>query len=238
MNKERAEDLSFCFDEKGYDFTPKWPLASDKRAWLGRVSLPDMFCDVKKRKEEIEGYESRILELPVNLIKERDILKNLHIENIVISHQLNLFYDVSKRCSGGPLEWIGFSEGLGTLEDLCHTDNLLAVLPEILTAIRKADSDKARYDSFRPSYERAISSGLANMPDDPLEVLRGMQLIKGVLESQKELYVFRGVWQPISEGERRTFLDAIGGRSNTFQIIQNMRQDSRHSISHERLYPR
>lgn len=237
MNESTPNDLNLCLDEKGYDFSPKWPLASDKRAWLGRVSLPVMFEVIRKRKEEVERYESYNSEFPIALIEERNILKRLHIEDIVISPQLNLFYDVSKRCSGGPLEWIGFSKGLGTLEDLCHIDNLLAVLPEILKVIRKADSNKVYYESLRPSYESSIPFELTNIPEDPLEVLRGMQLIKGVLESQKELYVFRGVWQPISEGEIKTFLDAIGGRANTFQIIQNMRQDSRYSISHERLYP-
>jgi len=223
MNKEQLEDLSFCPDEKGYDFTPKWPLASDKRAWLGRVSLSDIFAEYR---------DPRKLEEDRNKLTDK-----LRLDDIVINPQLNLFYDVSKRCSGGPLEWIGFSEGLGTLEDLCHTDNLLAVMPEVLAAIRKSDQDKNFLKSFS-LYHKQSTLEFANIPDDPLQILRGMMLIKSVLESKKELYVFRGIWQPISEGEIRTFLSSIGGGgSKTYQIIQDMRQDSRYSISHERLYP-
>ncbi|MDD5735085.1 MAG: phage/plasmid primase, P4 family [Methanothrix soehngenii] len=201
---------------KGYDFTPKWPLASDKRTWLGQLKLDSI----------IEIYE------------------NFHwFENLVIDTNLNVFYDAGEQCSGGPLELIGNCEGLGSLGELCNTDSLLSVLPEVMQAINivnnkiyaKARKYSGSCDEAGRKHRLELLGAAVSLPRSPVEVLRGMQLVKSVLETN-ELYVYRGVWQPISDSEVAKFLDALGEPDPVLRI-RDMKKDSKFTFSLTRLYP-
>lgn len=201
---------------KGYDFTPKWPLASDKRMWLGQLRLDNI----------IEVYDNF-----------------RWFKDLVIDSELNVFYDVGERCSGGPLELIGNCEGLGSLGSLCNIDTLLPVLPEVMKSINKingriytqAQRYSGSYDEAGKKHRSELLGTVVSLPRSPVEVLRGMQLIKSVLET-KELYVYRGVWQPINDSEVAIFLDALG-EPDPAHIIRDMRKDSKFTFSLSRLYP-
>jgi len=242
------EDKNLCHGDKAYDFTPYWPLASDERTWLGQLRIVDI----------IENYG------------------NDHwYPEIVVDDNLNLFYDPSEMCSGGPLELMAAYEGLGNLRELCNPDSLLAALPEILEAVKRNGQGKrpeyyekpepifqregeskakfvirqteAKYEQNTLAYQRSLEAKekalrspkqIVSLPDDEISILRGMQLIKSSVETN-QLFVYRGTWQPITETEVGTFLDAItGGDSKKIKkAITAIKQDSRNSLSLGRLYP-
>ena len=217
VNKDSDNDLhNNPTGVKGYDFTPKWPLASDERAWLGQLKLDNI----------IEVYD------------------NFHwFKDLIVNNKLNVFYDVGEQCSGGPLELIGNCEGLGSLGELCNTDTLLSVLPEVMKAIStfngkiyaEAQKYSSSYDKAGQKHRSEILDSVVFLPQSPVKMLRGMQLIKSVLET-KELYVYRGVWQPISDSEVAVFLDALGEPDPAFRI-RDMKKDSKFTFSLSRLYP-
>ena len=64
------EDKKLCYGDKAYDFTPYWPLASDRRAWLqlGKTHLGEVAAGGEEAVFLYFGHEPQAAPAPLSMV--------------------------------------------------------------------------------------------------------------------------------------------------------------------------